>query len=725
MSRCSLASVSTCLECGAVLEPFSRFCGHCGREVSEAIEARAGDPWIGKVIDRRYRVVSLLGSGGMGLVYKVEHLHLGKNAAMKVLRPGSAQDAEAVRRFRVEARAVSRLNHPNIVQTFDFGLWEGALYLVMEYINGEDLASLVLRHGPLPYHRAIPLFGQICSALTEAHDLGVIHRDVKPENLMVVQRRDRSEHAKVLDFGLAKLREHTGAPDMATGNQVIGSPDYMSPEQIRAEPLDERADIYGLGASLYRVLTGTAPFSASSAVAVLTKHILDPLEPVRHRRPDLEIPESLGRVVEKSMAKARDDRQESVAELQRELEAALAEAGVVRRPPRQISRLPSPTDEGRSPPPGSAGLSLAPSSVAPRLSSRLDESSASGSDIQSGDGRLRRSEFDAFERSLRRRKWLWLLSLPVALIALTGLWATTRNRERVTGAETEPNNTPATATNLRSDSPMSGHIGKREVSGQPDLDYFHVPAGKGSRAVSARLDGISGVDMVLELFDSGGDLLAKSDSRGVGGGEWIQPTVIGPSDAYFLVRQLWIQGEPLLEDIADGYRLTATWRPVEPGWESEPNDRPEQATAARVGTPMKGYLGTAADHDWFEYRTEGAGTLVAHVVTAEGVVADLVTEPRAGELREEQELEPVKQNGPRSAEKEQERGRPRKKPAATASPLDTDGHELRLSVTPAQTIRLAVVRRPTQTTDLKAAENTVGLDSPYELVVELSRSPLR
>lgn len=248
---------------------------------------------------------------------------------------------------------------------------------------------------------------------------------------------------------------------------------------------------------------------------------------------------------------------------------------------------------------------------------------------------------------------------------------------------------------------MAGHIdGKDAASERPDLDYFQVPAGSGRRALSARVEGIPGADLVLELFDANGSLLAKSDSRGVGAGEWIQPTVIGPAEVYLLVRQLWVQGQPVLEHLPDGYRLIARWGPVEPGWESEPDDRAEQATSAAIGAPMRGYLGTADDRDWFAYRATRAGTLRARVVAPEGVATEIESEARP-----EKEL-PARPSA-------------RGKPAAPVSAARAEG-ELRLPVTAGQVVRLAVVRRPKEILDLKAPENTVGLDSAYELDVQLT-----
>src|ERR1051325_10707448 len=272
--------------------------------LSAAELSAPSDPWLGRVVDGRYRVQARLGVGGMGVVYRVEHLHLGKTAAMKVLSPDTAAKPEMVRRFRLEAQAVSKLNHPNIVQTFDFGTADGALYLVMEFIKGEDLSTLLRREGAWSFARAARFFIQVCSGLTEAHEAGIVHRDLKPENLMVVRRRDDDEHAKVLDFGLAKLRERSpGERAISTGGQVIGTPYYMAPEQVRGEDLDARADIYSLGATLYRVLTGVPP---------------------RSRAPGQSLPIDADRIVLRAMAKSVEDRYASAAEVQRDLERALA-----------------------------------------------------------------------------------------------------------------------------------------------------------------------------------------------------------------------------------------------------------------------------------------------------------------------------------------------------------------------------------------------------------------
>jgi len=592
----------------------------------------------------------------MGLVYKVEHIHLAKIAAMKVLHPDMARDAEAVRRFRIEAQAVSRLDHPNIVQTFDFGQSDDALYLVMEYLKGEDLAAIVKREGTLPFDRAARLFVQVCSALTEAHEAGVIHRDLKPENIMVVQRRDGTEAAKVLDFGLAKLRERADTLGATSGNQVIGTPYYMSPEQVRSDPLDVRTDIYSLGATLYRVLTGTPPFQATTPMGVLTKHVTDPLELPRTRAPALNLPSVADAIVSRAMAKSPDDRYPSAADVGRDLQAALT---ALPRPS-ALSKTAAPTlREGRGPTPAAvredaAGARNKPRDSSPAISPGIspglaepsEDSSASLatsaadwptdepgdsaaiSDSQAGTGadRLRRSEFDAFERSLLRRRRFGALAVPVVLAVAAGLaaFAVTHGKEKGAATEREPNDSPAQATLLPLDKPVTGHVGKRLAANAPDMDYFRIPGAKEPRVVSARLEGIPDVDLVLELFDSQGVAVAKSDGRGKGGGEWIQPTVVGPGEAFILVRQLWTQDAPLAEDVPDAYRLSAHFGPPQPGWESEPNDTPATANPVETATHrVRGYLGRADDRDWFAFGFLGAGTYVASVDGPGGVEVTL------------------------------------------------------------------------------------------------------
>ncbi|HWN80679.1 MAG TPA: protein kinase, partial [Candidatus Udaeobacter sp.] len=283
------------------------------------------DPWMGKVVDSRYRVIDVLGRGGMGVVYKIEHQRMGKIAAMKVLHRDLAGDKEVIGRFRREAEAVSKLTHPNTVQVFDFGTAQGALYLVMEYVRGLDIGSLIDRDGAMSFERSAPLFAQVCAALAEAHELGIVHRDLKPENILVTRTSSGKDFVKVLDFGLAKLAEREELSEVTGRGQIVGSPYYMSPEQIRGEEeVDGRSDIYSLGSLMYKVLTGEPAFTATSPVGVLTKHLTEAVTPPS-RRTAQRLPDGVDEIVLKAMQKRADDRYVSVGEMLEDIDALYEE----------------------------------------------------------------------------------------------------------------------------------------------------------------------------------------------------------------------------------------------------------------------------------------------------------------------------------------------------------------------------------------------------------------
>jgi hypothetical protein len=201
----------------------------------------------------------------------------------------------------------------------------------------------------------------------------------------------------------------------------------------------------------------------------------------------------------------------------------------------------------------------------------------------------------------------------VVLLAAGGAWLMLRRSERASVVEREPNNSPGYGTTIPSGRAVTGRVGSRLGRGQPDLDYFRIPAGKGERMVSARLEGLAGADLVLELYDSQGRALAKCDGAGIGEGEWLQPTRLGAAEAYLLVRPLWIQGEDPAESLPGVYRLTATWGPPDSGWETEPNDEVAAATPLGVGTTMRGVLPTPEDRDWYHVVAPGAGRLIVRV----------------------------------------------------------------------------------------------------------------
>ncbi len=296
--------------------------------------SRGPDPLIGRVIADRYRILAPLGRGGMGVVYKVEHLRIGKLMAMKLLTGQLSRDRDVVRRFKREALAASRLTSVNTVQVWDFGHADGLTYLVMELVHGEDLGKLLRREGPLPWVRVAKIAAQVCNSLVEAHARGIIHRDLKPENLLLVRAElaEVQELVKVLDFGLAKLHEDdrvTPNPnEITTAGAIVGTPYYMAPEQIRAERVDGRTDLYALGAVMYRALTGAPPFVAPTPMAVLTMHLVSPLEPPTLRAPTRAIPDEASAIVVRALEKDPAARFASASELRDALLRSLAGAGI-------------------------------------------------------------------------------------------------------------------------------------------------------------------------------------------------------------------------------------------------------------------------------------------------------------------------------------------------------------------------------------------------------------
>ncbi|HWO10422.1 MAG TPA: protein kinase [Polyangiaceae bacterium] len=249
---------------------------------------------IGQVLGGRYRVTSLLGEGGMGAVYRAEHTELKKPVALKVLNQEMASHREAAKRFEREAMVSAQIQHPNVVSATDSGrLPDGSLYLVLEYIAGHSLRQLLEREKQLPPTRALWIGAQIADALGAAHREGVVHRDLKPGNVMLLAE-DQPETVKVLDFGLARVNGESpseGEPLTRTGS-VFGTPEYMSPEQARGEVVDHRADLYALGVILYELLSGKQPFVAPELVAILIKHIQEPPPPL-----PADVPEPIARYV--------------------------------------------------------------------------------------------------------------------------------------------------------------------------------------------------------------------------------------------------------------------------------------------------------------------------------------------------------------------------------------------------------------------------------------------
>lgn len=294
--------MKVCNHCGAACRVDDRFCAACGSSLVSEGSSGPDDPLVGRTIGGAYHIQEIVGVGGMGRVYRAEQRALGRTVAIKVIHPHLLGDEQTVARFYTEARAASRLNHPNSVSIIDFGRTDdGILYLAMEFITGEDLASVLHDEGPLPFLRVIDILLGVLDALGEAHALDIVHRDLKPENVILRPLRTGGDLVKVVDFGLATIVG--GQSSVTKPGLVCGTPDYMPPEQGRGDPVDGRGDLYALGVVLYELLTDALPFEDETPTKVVLRHINDPVPDPRAAAPHRDMPEGLAAITMKALAK--------------------------------------------------------------------------------------------------------------------------------------------------------------------------------------------------------------------------------------------------------------------------------------------------------------------------------------------------------------------------------------------------------------------------------------
>jgi WD40 repeat protein len=325
-----------CPQCEQDLRESALFCDGCGSAVavSQTSEAPAASQHdlpateagaqAGKIIGGKYHLISLLGEGGMGYVYRARRVQIGDEVAVKFLHRRYVDDAQAVERFRREAQAAAKIRHPAVVAIYDFSEARGeeSAYIVMELVEGRPLRKILEGEGVLRAERAVAVMVEVCRGVGAAHKLNIVHRDLKPDNVMILPAEpdDQREHVKVVDFGIAKLRDMAAGKTLTQTGKVLGTAYYMSPEQCCGEHLDARSDVYSLGAMLYEMLAGAPPFTAETPMAIAAKHVTQPPPPLPEKA---GVPAGLEAVIMRALGKDPRSRQEDALALGRELRAAV------------------------------------------------------------------------------------------------------------------------------------------------------------------------------------------------------------------------------------------------------------------------------------------------------------------------------------------------------------------------------------------------------------------
>jgi serine/threonine-protein kinase len=593
--RASPAPLS-CPSCGHVAEPSAgelNFCPACGAGLRRATRRRSAaggadagnEALLGQVIADRYRLIALVGEGGMGAVYKAEHVRMGKALALKLLRGDFAREPGAVERFRAEAQIVSRLSHPHTIGVFDFGEIGGGdgFYLAMEYVPGRDLAAVLREARRLPEGRAVGIGQQILGSLAEAHDAGVVHRDMKPANVMLLETRGGEDFVKVLDFGIAKLRDDTGATTTAAdagAGVIVGTPSYLAPEQARGEGVDARSDLYAVGCLLYELVAGHPPFVAPSPMAVVAAHLNQAPAPLGDVAPG--VTRRFAEVVHRALEKRAGARFPSADAMRTALLAA-GEQGGPRRPTR--------------PPPAAITGDL-------EIASRDDFRALDRTPLRRGP-RIAPLVAVLLLAAGGAAAWRWQ-SLYARVAArwpevAQAVPAELRPSDRYDGVEREPNEVPARANPLPIPAGpdgraaggvavVRGYVGAKldEARGDVDLYRIELPAALPGGVLTATWrgegdDGIRGLDVTLALNraragdDSGPAPLVTAVNRGGPGAPERLAAAVEPGTYYLAVREQHDPASGPVEKPSDRYVLTVRLGERAPGEELEPNDGPDRA----------------------------------------------------------------------------------------------------------------------------------------------------
>ena len=343
------AALKVCPQCGTEYPANARFCEIDGTALRSAA---GGTDLVGSIVADRYHIMKKLGEGGMGQVYLAEHVKMGRKSALKVMHPGMKADVDAISRFNREAANASRIAHPNVAAVYDFGETpDGIIFLAMEFVDGPPLTSVIEQQGALPPKRAADIVRQTADALAVAHDMGIVHRDLKPDNIMVAKTRDGGDLVKVVDFGIAKAAGNESQKVTKTG-LVVGTPEYMSPEQLSGDKLDGRSDIYSLGLVAFNMLTGKLPFPSESAQESMIMRLTDRPKPLAEMKADRSWPAEVQAVMDKALERDVTLRYQTATEfgmalynaVQRMPETSAAEAGTTVMgavPPTRVGSAPA------------------------------------------------------------------------------------------------------------------------------------------------------------------------------------------------------------------------------------------------------------------------------------------------------------------------------------------------------------------------------------------------
>ena len=361
-----MSGLKICPQCGAEYQLDQRFCPQDGTTLR--LQNGTGD-LVGSIVADRYHVLRKLGEGGMGQVYLAEHVKMGRKSALKVMNPAMVKDADAISRFNREAANASHINHPNVADVYDFGETpDGIIYLAMEFVDGPPLTKLIEDEGPMSPGRAASIVRQASEALEVAHDMGIVHRDLKPDNIMIARSREGNDVVKVVDFGIAKAADNAAQKVTKTG-LVVGTPEYMSPEQLAGDKLDGRSDIYALALVAFNMLTGKLPFPADTVQESMIMRLTESPRKLADMRPEVGWSSDVQAALDKALQRDVNARYQTATEFGKSLSRALEKMAT---PASGTQIRPSAARAGAEPraslPPTRVGGGLAgspPSELAP------------------------------------------------------------------------------------------------------------------------------------------------------------------------------------------------------------------------------------------------------------------------------------------------------------------------------------------------------------------------